>query len=173
MLEVAVRDAGVSYEDFIALVEDDGSVPEEKHSFPPRANAGLPGKILWVTEGDANAERRRKLRDDQASTRQIKGHVSYHPPAELTPTTCALVIGTRRFLARQARYYFEERGLLREKAFDAMEVICGLKSVGEVLQPEDFVQVNVWEKEFYPGSFDHLVQRVLGRAAARRLALPA
>jgi hypothetical protein len=158
MLKVAQRDAGVHYRDFRAIVEY-GTDTEVIPPFPEREYL-LPGRVGWARLKQSDAVLRQKLADERSAHKRVRGHVSRKPEAHLTSETCALIIGSRRFLFKNARLLLEETGVLREKAFDLGEVICGLVSAAEDLRADNYVQANLWEREFYPGNFDALAELV-------------
>lgn len=153
VLELECYGEKTHYQDFCAVVEGDPRKPF------PKFNYILDGEAGWARVQDTDEVLRQKLADEAAHHRE-PGHVSYKPPVRLTRETCALIIGSRPFLFENARLYLEERGDLREKLLNLAQVICGLKSVGEDPRVDDYVQVNLWEKGFYPGNFDALAERV-------------
>jgi hypothetical protein len=173
VISVAVSDTH-RYKSFCAFVEDSGKTGAAR-LFSHRTFA-LPGYAFWATRAQVDEVLREKLRHE-APHKRVPGAKSIRPEAILTRETYGIFIGSRAFLFEAARLCLEETGALREKLLDLAQVICGLSPAYGRIRNEDYVQVNLWEKQFYPGNFDALVEsisrtRLSTRQVLARLGIP-
>ena len=167
-LELAVHDAAEPFRSFVACVEAVHGASVSRQTLP-RRRYRLEGEILFMPLLEPTKVLRQKLAHEAAHKR-VPGYASYQPESFLRADKCVIVLGSPAFLFEHADLCLERTGALREKTLDIAKLLLRIpfRSQAGPLADSMF-QINLWERSFYPGNFDALIEAVKGPKRKTRL----